>query len=193
MTIASLNRVAAALLAGLIFAPAAAMAAQTINVPSGQLISVEMLNDVGSRNSNEGDPIAVRTIEDFYVRGHLVLPKGSPGYGVVTHISRSGMFHRGGEFAFEIRRLVTPDGSDIHVDMLAATGDAERTTEHNGNQVGAYLLFGLGGVFAHRGNDTLIPRGALFHVITESTPQISVVKYGTRPAELDDVLVSQRS
>ncbi|MBV8531665.1 MAG: hypothetical protein JO104_10135 [Candidatus Eremiobacteraeota bacterium] len=189
----TVNRIAAVLLAGIMFAPVAAKAAQTITVPSGQLISVEMLNDVGSRNSNEGDPIAVRTIEDFYVRGKLVLPKGSPGYGVVTHISRSGMFHRGGEFAFEIRRLVTPDGSDIHVDMLAATGDAERTTEHNGSQVGSYLLFGLSGVFGHRGNDILIERGALFHLVTESTPQISVVKYGTHPAELDDVLVSQRS
>jgi hypothetical protein len=168
-------------------------AAQTVTVPSGQLVSVMLLSDIGSRNSVEGDPVAVKTIEDVYVRGRLVLPKGSPGYGVITHINRSGMFHRGGEFAFEIKRLVAPDGNDIHVDMLAATGDAARTTERNGSSVGSYLMFGLGGLFGHRGDDMLIKAGALFHVVTEATPGISVVRYGTRPAEIDEVLVSQRS
>ena len=186
-------RLAAAALSAMLLATAFASAAQTVTVPSGDLISVMVLNDIGSRNSVEGDPIAVRTIEDYYVRGRLVLPKGSPGYGVVTHVSRSGMFHRGGEFAFEIRRLVTPDGTDIHVDMLSSTGDAARTYEHNGNGFGSYALFGVGGIVAARGNDILVSRGALLHVVTESAQGISVVRYGTHPAQLDDVLVSQRS
>ncbi|HEV3154210.1 MAG TPA: hypothetical protein VGZ02_10435 [Candidatus Baltobacteraceae bacterium] len=186
-------RLAAAALSALLLATGFASAAQHVNVPSGDLISVMLLNDVGSRNSVEGDPIAVKTIEDYYVRGRLVLPKGSPGYGVVSHVSRSGMFHRGGEFAFEIRRLVAPDGTDIHVDMLSSTGDAARSYEHNGNGFGAYALFGLGGIFAHRGNDILVSRGALLHVVTESTPDVQVLRYGTHPADLDDVLVSQHS
>ncbi|HLI95726.1 MAG TPA: hypothetical protein VKT72_06520 [Candidatus Baltobacteraceae bacterium] len=186
-------RIAAACLSVVLLSTSFAGAAQTVTVPSGELISVMLLSDVGSRNSVVGDPIAVRTVEDFYVRGKLVLPKGSPGYGVVTNVARSGMFHRGGEFAFEIKRLVAPDGNDIHVDMLAATGDAERTTERNGSSVGSYLMFGLGGLFGHRGDDILVKAGALFHLVTEATPGISVVRYGTRPAELDDVLVSQRS
>jgi hypothetical protein len=39
----------------------------------------------------------------------------------------------------------------------------------------------------------MVRAGALFHLVTEATPGIAVVKYGTRPAELDPVLVSQRS
>jgi hypothetical protein len=171
----------------------AVASAKTTSVPSGQLVSVMLMKDIGSRNSVEGDPVPVKTIEDLYVRGNLVLPKGSPGYGVITHVGRSGMFHRGGEFAFEIRRLVAPDGTDIHVDMMAGTGDAYRTYEHNGNGFGAYALFGLGGIFAHRGDDILVSRGALLHVITESERDVQIVKYGTHPAEFDDVLVSQHS
>ncbi|MBV9270840.1 MAG: hypothetical protein JO165_07095 [Candidatus Eremiobacteraeota bacterium] len=191
--IVKIARIAAACLSAMLLSGSFASAAQTVTVPSGTLVSVIMLNDVGSRNSVEGDPIAVKTVEDVYVRGKLVLPKGSPGYGVVTKAGRSGMFHHGGEFAFEIKRLVTPDGNDIRVDMLAATGDAERTTERNGSGVGSYLMFGLGGLFAHRGDDVLVKGGAMLHLVTEATPGIHVVRYGTRPAEIDPVLVSQRS
>jgi hypothetical protein len=165
---------------------------RVIDVPSGELVSVQLLSDIGSRISNEGDTFAVVTIEDLYVRGHLVLPKGSPGYGEITGIKRSGMFHSGGEFRFQIRRLVAPDGTDIHVDMIGATGDAARQTEHNGNGFGRWALFGVYGLFAARGNDMLVKKGALLHVVTENTRDVSIVSFGTRPAELDGALVSQQ-
>lgn len=165
---------------------------RTINVPSGELVSVQLLSDIGSRNSNEGDTFAVRTIEDLYVRGHLVLPKGSPGYGEIMSVKRSGMFHSGGEFRFEVKRLVAPDGTDIRVDMIGATGDAARQTEHNGNGFGRWFLFGVGGLFSARGNDELVKAGALFHVVTENTRDVPIVSYGTRPADIDAALVSQQ-
>lgn len=167
-------------------------AARTIDIPSGQLVSVQLLSDIGSRNSNEGDTFAVVTVEDLYVRGHLVLPKGSPGYGEIVSIKRSGMFHSGGEFRFQIKRLVAPDGTDIHVDMIGATGDAARQTEHNGNGFGRYLLFGVSGLFGARGNDELLKKGTLFHVVTENTRDLPILAFGTRPAELDIALVSQQ-
>ena len=55
-----------------------------------------------------------------------------------------------------------------------ATADADKKTEKNGNEVGQYLLFGLGGVFSHRGNDILIKRGTMFHVATLQTHEIPV-------------------
>lgn len=165
---------------------------QTINVPGGELVSVQILSDIGSRTSNEGDTFAVVTVEDLYVHGHLVLPKGSPGYGEVVGIKRSGMFHSGGQLRFTIERLVAPDGTDIRVDMIGATGDAARQTEHNGNGVGTYLLFGVGGLFAARGNDMLVKKGALLHVVTENTRDVPVLAEGARPAELDAALVSQQ-
>jgi hypothetical protein len=172
--------------------PRSSAGPRTIDIPSGQLVSVQLLSDIGSRISNEGDTFAVVTIEDLYVRGKLVLPKGSPGYGEITGVKRSGMFHSGGQFRFEVKRLVAPDGTDIHVDMIGATGDAARETEHNGNAVGRYLLFGVGGLFGARGNDELVKRGALFHVVTENTRDVPVIPFGTRPAELDSALVSQQ-
>jgi hypothetical protein len=190
-----ISKIGAALACAMFLATAPSLAARearTIDVPSGQLVSVQLLSDLGSRTSNEGDSFAVVTVEDIYVRGHLVLPKGSPGYGQVLSIKRSGMFHSGGELRFAIERLVAPDGTDIRVDMIGAAGDAARETEHNGNSVGRYLLFGVGGLFAARGNDQLVKKGALLHVVTENTRDVRVVREGTRPADLDTALVSQQ-
>lgn len=186
-----------ALLTALLFSTAPASAAmrshgpRTVDVPSGQLLGIQLLADIGSRISTEGETFAVITVEDLYVRGHLVLPKGSPGYGQITGIKRSGMFHSGGEFRFEIRRLVAPDGTDIHVDMLGANGAGARQTERNGDGFGRYLIFGVGGLLAGRGNDVLVKKGALLNVVTENTRDVAVVQLGTRPAQLDAALISQ--
>jgi hypothetical protein len=192
----SISKAGAALLCAVFLSaslPSIASAARrAVNVPSGELVSVQLLSDLGSRTSNEGDTFAVETVEDLYVHGRLVLPKGSPGYGHVMSIKRSGMFHSGGELRFTIERLVAPDGTDIRVDMIGATGDAARETEHNGNGVGRYLLFGVGGLFAARGNDMLVKKGALLHVVTENTRDVPVLREGTRPADLDTALVSQQ-
>ena len=58
---------------------ARANAGGIITVPLGDLISVQIQSNLGSRISVEGDAFAVVTIEDYYVKGKLILPKGTPG------------------------------------------------------------------------------------------------------------------
>lgn len=162
----------------------------TIDIPSGQEISVIMLGDIGSRISQQGDSFAVQTTEDFYVDGKLVAPKGSPGYGQITHLKRAGSWHAGGELNFVVKRIVTPSGKDLAVDTTGPTADANKDTEHNGNEFGQYLLFGGLGVFSHRGNDILIKKGTQFHVYTVSTQSMPAVNEGTAPAALDQTLIT---
>lgn len=165
-----------------------------IRVTTGDLISVELIGgDIGSRISNEGDTFAVVTTEDYYYHGSLILPKGSPGYGEITHLKRAGMWHAGGELRFTVKRLVAPDGSTLSVETNGATADADKNTEKNGNEVGQYLLFGLGGVFTHRGNDILIKDGAMFHVAVSDTTEMPTIVYGAKPATLDWNLVTVKS
>lgn len=158
-----------------------------VAIPSGELISVVILSDIGSRISQEGDPFEVLTAEDYYYKGQLVLPKGSPGYGVITHLKRAGSFHAGGELNFTVKRLVTPSRSDIAVETNGATADADKVTEHNGDTFGQYLLWGVG-MFAKRGNDILIKKGTLFHVATLANENVPVAAPDARPAQLDPVM-----
>ncbi|HTV74017.1 MAG TPA: hypothetical protein VME66_09960 [Candidatus Acidoferrales bacterium] len=186
-----LHRIRALLLTiTLLCVSAPCLAASTTMVPADDLISVQLQEEIGSRTSVEGDTFAVLTVEDYYARGKLVLPKGSPGYGVVTHVKRAGLFHSGGEFAFEVRRLIAPDGTEIMVDTNGATADADAQSEKNGNEFGAYIVFGVGGLLGRRGNDLQIKRGTLFHVSTEQQRDVPVVPWGTQPAKLDDFLVT---
>ncbi|HEY4442227.1 MAG TPA: hypothetical protein VGN14_17335 [Candidatus Elarobacter sp.] len=187
---------AALLLAGttmpaLAEAPPAATAAETVLVPSGDLISVAIQSDIGSRTSNDGDAFAVVTTADYYVAGKLVLPKGSPGYGTITHVKRAGSFHAGGELTFTVKRFIMPGGLELVSETNGATSDADKQTEQNGNALGQYLLWGVG-VFAKRGNDILIKKGAGFHVATVQAREVPTVAVGTPPAKLDDALVTHR-
>ncbi len=159
-----------------------------VTVPSGDIVSVQLQQDIGSRISSEGDAFAVVTVADYYVRGSLVLPKGSPGYGIVTHVKRAGSFHAGGEMTFTVKRLIAPDGTEITVETNGATADADKETEKNGNELGQYLLWGVG-VFAKRGNDILVKKGATFHVSTQQNRDVPVVPYGIAPAALNPALV----
>ena len=109
-------------------------APQTVAVPMGDIVSVQLHGDIGSRISNEGDTFVVTTIEDYYVRGSLVLPKGTPGYGEITHVKRAGMWHSGGELTFTVKRLVAPDGTTVAVETNGATADADKQSEKNGNE-----------------------------------------------------------
>lgn len=159
-----------------------------LTVPSGDVISVALQTDIGSRILNEGDTFAVLTLQDYYVRGSFVLPKGSPGYGLVTHIKRAGSFHSGGEMTFTVKRLIAPNGSEITCETNGATADADKTTEKNGNEFGQYLLWGVG-MFAKRGNDILIKKGTSFHVATLQTKDAPTIQYGTAAAKLDATFI----
>ena len=162
----------------------------TALVPTGDLISVQLHGDIGSRISNEGDTFAVTTIEDYYVKGRLILPKGTPGYGVISHIKRAGSWHAGGELTFTVKRLVAPDGSTIDTETNGATSDADKQTEKNGNEAGQYVLWGPIGIFTHRGNDILIKDGALFHIAIADSKTMPVVIYGTKPMEVNWTIVN---
>jgi hypothetical protein len=170
--------------------PGAVPSGPTVDVTAGDEISVRLLEPIGSRISNEGDTFAVETTSDYYFQGKLVLPKGSPGYGVITHIKRAGLFHAGGELSIAVKRLVAPDGKSFLVDVQGATGDANKDTEVNGSSFGQYLMWGVAGLFTKKGNDILLKKGAEFHIVTQDNSGMQVIPYGTNPAPVDLGLVT---
>jgi hypothetical protein len=163
---------------------------QTVDVPAGDEIGVVLLGNIDSRISNEGDAFAVETVSDYYWQGHLILPKGTPGYGVITHVKHAGLFHAGGELSIAVRRLIAPDGHEFTVEIRGATGDANRDVEVNGNSFGQYLLWGLAGLLTKRGNDILLKKGTEFHVVTSENPTAAIVPIGAKPAALDAAMAA---
>lgn len=179
-------------------------APSTAVIPPGDVLGVALLANISSSGSREGDAFAVITLQDYYVRGQLVLPKGSPGYGVVTKAKRPGAFHSNGELSFVVTRLIAPDETPISVETNPATiGAAMSNQQSSADGPLASLLPGSGklaqtalskaaGLLSRGGHDVVINRGAIFNVTTVETLDVPCVAYGTQPARFDPIVIAQQ-
>jgi hypothetical protein len=161
--------------------------AAKVDVPAGDRIAVVLLNDVGSRLGKVGEPFTVRTVSEYFVDGRLVLPQGTPGYGVITQVKRAALGKVNGELAITVKFLVEPGGNDLAVSVPGAMSDAAALKEHNGSVVGHWLLCALLCVGPPKGDDILLKTGTQFHVYTVAESQVPTVVAGTQPATLEAV------
>jgi hypothetical protein len=162
-----------------------AAAAEIIQLAGGDSIAVIILSDIGSRVSKQGDTFAVVTADDYLVGGKLILPKGSPGYGTITHLKGAGAYHAPGELRFEVNKLTAPDGSTFATITNGDTADAPIHYERNGSDTMQWLLWGGFGAAHKKGDDMLIPAGSLIHLVVAGGRGAPVVAQGTAPAVLD--------
>jgi hypothetical protein len=163
----------------------AATPAATVDVPAGDKIEVRLVTDVGSRTRNEGDVFAVQTVNDYVVGGELVLPKGSPGYGVITEARHAAGAHVNGELTLVIKSLTEPGGGNLLVSVPGEISDAVVVKEHNGNAAAQYIFCGMICLGAKKGDDVLLKEGSDFHVVTLANSAAATVPEGTAPATLD--------
>ena len=163
----------------------AAVPAATVDVPAGDKIDVRLVTDVGSRTRTMGAIFGVETTSDYTVGGALVLPKGSPGYGVVTGVRHAAGGHVNGELTIQIKSLTEPGGGDLLVSVPGEISDAVAVKEHNGNMAGQYLLCGVFCLAGKKGDDVLIKEGSDFHVVTLANTAAPTVPNGMAPATLD--------
>ena len=169
-------------------APQAAPAAN-VQLPGNDSIAVLILSDVGSRLSKQGDTFGVVTTDDYVVNGKLVLPKGSPGYGLITNVQRAGMAKTNGQLAFTITKLVAPNGAEIQTQVSGSTSDALIHYERNGSETMQVILFGMW-ASAKRGDDLLVKAGETFHIAANGGQLVPSVAAGTAPATLNTAQLS---
>ncbi|HEV3155453.1 MAG TPA: hypothetical protein VGZ02_16700 [Candidatus Baltobacteraceae bacterium] len=155
-----------------------------VQVPAGDRIDVIFITDVGSRLATEGETFMVQTASGYYLQNHLILPKGSPGIGVVSHVKRAAAWHAGGELAIRIDRLILPGGGALIVQVPGTIGDAQYAKEHNGNSAGRFLLCGWICMQSKKGDDMLIKAGSHLHVVTLQNNAVPAVAANTTPAPM---------
>ncbi|MBV8081999.1 MAG: hypothetical protein JO293_02855 [Candidatus Eremiobacteraeota bacterium] len=161
----------------------------SVQLPGTDPIPVMILSDIGSRNSKQGDTFAVVTTDDYVVDGKLVLPKGSPGYGLITDIQRSGTGKKNGQLSFTITKLVAPGGADVATQMTGSTSDAVIHYERNGSDTMQVLLWGVFAA-AKRGDDLQIKAGETFHITANGGQLVPAVAAGTAPSALNTAQLS---
>jgi hypothetical protein len=159
--------------------------AASVQLAGGDSIAVVILSDIGSRVSKQGDTFAVMTTDDYVVGGKLVLPKGSPGYGTITHLKPAGNWRANGELRFEINRLTAPDGSTFVTITNGDTADAQIHYERNGSDTMQWMLWGSLGAAHKKGDDMLVTAGSVIHLVVAGGRTATACRPGTAPAQLD--------
>jgi hypothetical protein len=78
---------------------------RTVTVPALTEIAVEILADLGSRTSKQGDLFPLRLAAPIVIEGVELVPAGTPGMGEVIHAKRSGGSGAAGELVLAARYL----------------------------------------------------------------------------------------
>jgi len=69
---------------------------ETLTVPAGTPVSVELQSTVSSATANPGDTFNVVLAEPLVINGKTIAPAGTPGTGRVLSARRSGHLHNSG-------------------------------------------------------------------------------------------------
>ncbi len=113
-------------------------------VPDGTKLEIRLTSSVSSQESYVNDKVTGEVVEPVAVDGVNVIPAGSTVSGAVTAVSR---LHRvGGQarVAFELTRLVTPDGVEhpisLHYDRTARSETPRDTATIAGGALAGVIL-----------------------------------------------------
>jgi hypothetical protein len=154
--------------------------------PCTQVI-IETTKPIESRTAKPGDFFAFKSIGAVTFQGRIVIPSGTPGFGVVTLAVAAGRGH-GGAIGLEPLYFKFANGDEIHVirdrrpNALAAQG-------YNGQlpgYVGAVPIPGVGLVIGaynalHKGKDVTIAPGALASVFASDSPDTAKCQSNVAP------------
>jgi hypothetical protein len=107
-----------------------------ITVPAGTLIPVKLLEDIGSKKSDDGDIFKYQVAEDIVYAGSVIIPKDTVGKGEVLKAKRASILLRKGKLEVDFRYIEAVDGTPLRLIMGE---NAEEENSRIGIAVGASI------------------------------------------------------
>jgi hypothetical protein len=95
----------------------AQVAPQTVSVPRGTGVEIELTQDISSETLKAGQTIAFRLVRPIELNGETLLPAGAPATGIVETVQTSGKWGKSGAFNLTLEPLKLADGTHIHIDF----------------------------------------------------------------------------
>ncbi len=140
--------------------------AETILLPAGTRVAVELTENVQSAFNTRGEIIYLRVAEELAIDGKTVIPKGAIVEAVVGDVQGTGMVGKSGRISFYPVRILAADGKWLELDPTNF-GD-------EGEGAGAGMIVAIG-IFA-KGTPGFVSRGTIYHVITRRDKEIELVE-----------------
>lgn len=125
-------------LCAVIFWIASVATAQSITVPEGTVIGIQMQDSLSSATSNVGDVFRATTVSSLYVNGGVAIPANSRVDGRVTVVQPAEPGVRSGVLGVEFFRLTLPDDTSYTIDGALTS----LTPDQNAQPIQQYLRSG---------------------------------------------------
>lgn len=139
-----------------------------VTLHKDSLLKIKLVTPLSTSTNRQGDLVIFQAVDDIYVDGHLVIPKGSQGQGVVTKVKGAKNFGRNAELQVSFNTIEAIDGTAINTIL----GDKAKEENKSlvtaaGASLAGMVILGpvgiVGGAFV-RGKDVNIPAGAEMYV-----------------------------
>ena len=108
-------------------------AASAAEIPAGTHLLLRMEHSVSSRTAKAGDSAFLRTASPILVDGRIAIPVGTPVFGKINSVQRSGRLHGRARLEIGLETLLLPTGSAIDISptiAVAGTSSAMRRTSY---------------------------------------------------------------
>ena len=160
------------IIAALVVAALAAFAvpalADDIEVPAGTSVVLKFLEPVDSATIKEGAPVKFEVGADVLVQRAVIFKQGTPAEGVVTDVSKPGIFGKNARVHIAFIQIMAGDGRPVRLSPIDVTPESIKQVSDVGaaagsSVAGAILLGPIGlaaGAFIH-GGDVRVPVGAV--------------------------------
>lgn len=98
--------------------------AQSIIVPAGIPVPLQLTNELSSSFVKKGDVVKFRVSSDVYYNDELVIPEGAEAQGLVSYAKKRGGCGKGGQLDIEVKTVKLPSGTNIplQADLLSVKG-----------------------------------------------------------------------
>ncbi|WBO22636.1 hypothetical protein [Sphingomonas abietis] len=144
-----------------ILAGASAQAIPASPLESGAAVEVRPLHDVSTADLRRGDSIDLVVAQDVVKDGYVVIPRGTPGQGIVTYRTGKGGFGKSGKMEFDLVDL-TIDGRPVPVSGHYRIAGQGKTTE----VVIAWVIGGAAFASQIKGEDAVAGKGSHYAGVT---------------------------
>jgi type IV secretion system protein VirB10 len=167
------SKFAAGLAAMLIVSTVSFASEDTITLPAGRELHVELITTLSSKVNETGDLWTGKVVEPIFGKGGEIVPEGSTVDGHITYVKGPGRVKGKGEMRLVVDSISTPDASKYNIvaSLKGAQGaqvkDEEGTLQGPGkDEKGTAVETGVGaaagagvGAIAHGGTGALYGMG----------------------------------
>lgn len=146
----------------------------TATLPANSEIAVSMNEELNSKKfKKEGHKFNLSVAHDVVLGDYVVIPKGTPAFGVVTYRTGKGAFGKSAKMEFDVTHI------ELNGNRIPLKGHFRQEGSGNtGAAVGAVVAVGVFGAFV-TGKSAIVEPGREFKVFTVEPLQVQLTGTAT--------------